>query len=126
MANLIAQKTGAEIKNISNPRNESAENELDVSNRKFISLGLEPTTLEQGLLDEVTTVAAKYKDRCDKSKILPNSFWNKTRRRECEEFGLKASDLGAYSMAEEEAMLFSLSKGNRDTMEKLRRVLNGS
>lgn len=126
LASLIAQKTGAEVKNISNPRNESAENELDVSNRKFISLGLEPTTLKQGLLDEVTTVATKYKTRCDKSKILPNSFWNKTRRRECEEFGLSASDLGAYSMAEEEAMLFSLSKGNRETMEKLRSILKAS
>ena len=126
LATLIAKKTGAEVRNISNPRNESAENELDVSNRKFRDLGLQPTTLELGLLDEVTTVAAKYKDRCDKAKILPNSFWNKTRRRECEEFGLSVSDIGAYSMPEEEAMLFSLSKGNRDTMEKLRRVLNNA
>ncbi len=126
LANLIAKKTGAQIKNISNPRNESAENELEVANRKFLNLGLEPTLLEEGLLDEVTTVAAKYKDRCDKSKILPNSFWNKARRRECEEFGLSASDLGAYSMAEEEAMLLSLSKGNVETMQKLRKVLEST
>lgn len=126
LANLIANKTGAKIANISNPRNESAENELEVANRKFLNLGLEPTLLAEGLLDEVSTVASRYKDRCDKSKILPNSFWNKTRRRECEEFGLSASDLGAYSMAEEEAMLRSLSKGNTETMAKLRQVLNGA
>lgn len=126
LASLIATKTGAVVKNISNPRNESAENELDVANNKFRNLGLDPTTLEVGLLDEVVSIATKYMDRCDKSKILPNSFWNKTRRRECEESGLNSSDLGAYSIAEEDAMLFSLSKGDISTMEKLRRVLKGS
>lgn len=126
LAKLISDKTGCEVKNISNPRNESAENELDVSNRKFISLGLEPTTLEMGLLDEVVSIAEKYKGRCDKSKILPNSFWNKNRRRECEEFGMSVSDLGAYSVAEEEAMLYSLSKGDMSKLEKLRQVLQGS
>lgn len=126
LAKLISEKTGCEVRNISNPRNESAENELDVANRKFRTLGLEPTTLEMGLLDEVVGIAAKYKHRCDKSKILPNSFWNKSRRRECEEFGLTASDIGSYSVAEEDAMLYSLSKGNLATMEKLRNVLKGS
>ncbi|PXF41638.1 UDP-sulfoquinovose synthase, chloroplastic [Gracilariopsis chorda] len=126
LAKLISDKTGCEVKNISNPRNESAENELDVANRKFRSLGLEPTTLEMGLLDEVVSIADKYKHRCDKSKILPNSFWNKNRRRECEQFGMSVSDLGAYSVAEEEAMLYSLSKGDMSKMEKLRQVLQGS
>lgn len=126
LGKLIADKTGCEVRNVSNPRNESAENELDVANRKFRSLGLDPITLEIGLLDEVVTVASKYKHRCDKSKILPTSFWNKKRRRECEEFGLSAFDVGAYSMAEEDAMLYSLSKGDMATMEKLRNVLKGA
>lgn len=126
LAQLIAKKTGAKVNNISNPRNESSENELDVSNRKFRSLGLDPITLEMALLDEVVSIASKYKERCDKTKILPNSFWNKSRRRECEEFGLSAFNLGAYSVAEEEAMLFNLSKGDSAVMEKLRKVLNES
>jgi UDP-sulfoquinovose synthase len=72
------------VKNISNPRKEAAENELEVANRKFRSLGLVPTLLEDGLLDEVVTIADKYKDRCDKTKILPNSFWNAARREDYE------------------------------------------
>lgn len=126
LAEIISNKTGCKVNNISNPRNESSENELDVSNKKFRSLGLEPITLEMALLDEVVMIASKYKHRCNTSKILPNSFWNKNRRRECEEFGLAASNVGAYSPAEEDAMLFSLSKGDSSVMEKLRKVLNES
>jgi UDP-sulfoquinovose synthase len=40
-------------------------------------LGVIPKTLEEGLLDEVVNVAQKYRDRCDKTKVLPSSFWNK-------------------------------------------------
>lgn len=50
-----------------------------VSNRKFCSLGLNPITLEMGLLDEVVSIANKYQHRCDRSKVLPSSFWNKAR-----------------------------------------------
>ena len=50
-----------------------------VSNKKFCSLGLNPITLEVGLLDEVVNIAGKYQGRCDKTKVLPSSFWNKDR-----------------------------------------------
>jgi UDP-sulfoquinovose synthase len=66
-----------------NPRQEAAENELDVSNRKFCNLGLDPLTLDAALFDEVTEVVNKYKHRCDPTKILPASFWNKKRAEEC-------------------------------------------
>lgn len=79
LASLISDKTGCEIRNIENPRNEDAENELLVSNDKFRLAGLNPVTLQQGLLDEVVNIAEKYRVRCDRSKILPSSFWNKDR-----------------------------------------------
>jgi UDP-sulfoquinovose synthase len=50
-----------------------------VSNKKFCNLGLQPITVEQGLLDEVVNIAGKYQDRCDRSKVLPSSFWSKAR-----------------------------------------------
>lgn len=83
IAKLVADMTGVEVNFIPNPRQEAEENELDVSNEKFKLLGLDPVTLDEGLFEEVTAIVAKYKSRCDPTKILPASFWNKKRAEEC-------------------------------------------
>mmetsp|Transcript_12430 Transcript_12430/g.19136 ORF Transcript_12430/g.19136 Transcript_12430/m.19136 type:complete len:457 (+) Transcript_12430:166-1536(+) len=83
VANLVADMTGVDVNFIPNPRQEAAENELDVANKKFCNLGLDPITLDTGLFDEVTKIVKKYKERCDPEKILPASFWNKKRAEEC-------------------------------------------
>src|SRR5579859_5859884 len=65
LAKLISDTTGAEVAYLPNPRREAEENDLVVRNDQFLALGLNPTTLSQGLLDEVTQVANKYKHRVD-------------------------------------------------------------
>lgn len=77
LATLVADKTGVDINYIKNPRKEDAENKLYVENKCFLDLGLVPTTLDDGLLDEVHDIAERYSHRCDTSKILCTSYWTK-------------------------------------------------
>jgi UDP-sulfoquinovose synthase len=87
LARKVADLTGAEIRNLPNPRNEAVENDLIVDNRCFIELGLKPTTLDEGLLREVVDVARRWADRCDRSRIPCLSAWTS---RQAEAIGLKA------------------------------------
>lgn len=80
LAKLVSERTGAEILTLKNPRNEDEENELHVENKCFIDLGLEPTTLQGGLLDEISAIAEKYSANCDLSKIKCVSYWTESNK----------------------------------------------
>ena len=77
LAELVSRLTGVEIANLPNPRVEAAENDLVVLNNRFLSLGLNPTLLSDGLLEESRDIALRYKDRADTTKIIARSVWKK-------------------------------------------------
>ncbi|WP_147805041.1 NAD-dependent epimerase/dehydratase family protein [Alkalicoccus halolimnae] len=75
LAHLVAELAGGDVAYVDNPRKEAAENELHVTEDLFLSKKLNPITLNNGLLQEVTKVAEKYAGRADKSKIPATSTW---------------------------------------------------
>ena len=77
LANMISKMTGAKIAFIPNPRKEAVENDLIVKNDQFLALGLDPITLEKGLLSEVVDVAKKYAHRIDRKRVPATSAWTK-------------------------------------------------
>ena len=79
LAGMIADKTGAEVHNVANPRQEADENDLVVANDQFRDLGLKPITLAEGLMADVTDIARRYADRADLSKVACVSTWNSKR-----------------------------------------------
>ena len=75
LAHKIARMTDTPIRYYDNPRNEDNENTLSISNEKFLELGLNPITLNEGLMNEVYTVARRYSHRCDTDNIVCTSTW---------------------------------------------------
>ena len=77
LAEMISRFSGVDVAFLPNPRREAPENELNVSREQFVALGLNPTKLSEGLLEEARDIAMRYKDRADTTKIIARSTWRR-------------------------------------------------
>lgn len=73
LANIISEKYGSKINYVENPRKELAENDLEVSNAGLKSLGFEPITLNDSLIDDVKFIAEQ--GNVKKEHILTSPKW---------------------------------------------------
>ncbi|MFL5298688.1 MAG: NAD-dependent epimerase/dehydratase family protein [Phenylobacterium sp.] len=79
LAEMVSRLTGADVAHLPNPRHEAEENDLAVENRRLLGYGLDPITLEDGLLMEIAETARRHAGRADLSKIPCVSAWNAER-----------------------------------------------
>jgi UDP-sulfoquinovose synthase len=75
LAKKISSITGVDIMYMDNPRNESDENNLKVSNKGLRSIGFKPTLLNDELMNEVREITEVYKHRVIKDKIIAKTKW---------------------------------------------------
>jgi UDP-sulfoquinovose synthase len=88
MVESAGKKLGmaVEVEYLPDPRVEAEEHYYNAKHSKLIDLGLEPHFLSGSLLDSLMNIAVKYRDRVDRSLILPHVNWrsssNELRRKE--------------------------------------------
>ena len=75
LAEIVAELFDVPYESVENPRKELAENELEVSNEGLVSLGFEPITLNQGLLNDVKVVADACVSNFDRKNVLSSPKW---------------------------------------------------
>ncbi|PHP69155.1 NAD-dependent dehydratase [Zhengella mangrovi] len=75
LAQMISGMTGIPVHCMENPRKEAPENDLRVADDSLVNLGLKPTRLSDGLMQEVFDVAMRHANRCDRSRIMATARW---------------------------------------------------
>ena len=64
-----------QIQHVANPRVEKEEHYYNAKNTQLRDLGLEPHFLSDSLLDSLVRFAIRFKDRVDRTQILPQVTW---------------------------------------------------
>jgi UDP-sulfoquinovose synthase len=107
LVQVAGEKRGLQvtIENIVNPRVELEEHYFNAKNTKLLDLGLQPHLLSDSAIDMMLDAALKYKDRVDRSLIMPTTTWRGGR------------DAKATSEAKEDA------RGKKPASEKFPRAV---
>jgi UDP-sulfoquinovose synthase len=81
----------AEIDHLPDPRVEAEQHYYNAKHSRLVDLGLEPHQLSEALLDSLLNIALKYRDRVDRSVLLPHINWRSTRNERRAPAGIAAT-----------------------------------
>lgn len=70
-----------EIERLPDPRVEAEEHYYNAKHSKLVDLGLQPHYLSESLLDSLMNIAIEYRDRIDRSLMMPRVNWRFTSNR---------------------------------------------
>jgi UDP-sulfoquinovose synthase len=84
LAHLVqtaAKKLGStvEINHLPDPRVEAEEHYYNAKHTRLAELGLKPHPLSESLLDSLINIAMQYRERIDRSLLVPRVNWRNTR-----------------------------------------------
>ena len=76
-----AKKLGStvEINHLPDPRVEAEEHYYNAKHTRLAELGLTPHPLSESLLDSLINIAMQYRERIDRSLLIPRVNWRNTR-----------------------------------------------
>ena len=69
----------AQIKHLPNPRVEAEQHYYNATHTKLIELGLKPHLLNGSVLESLIGLVIKYRERIDRSLIMPTVNWRTTK-----------------------------------------------
>lgn len=75
LAEILGSSYDCKVDFLKNPRKELAENELEVSNAGLRSLGFEPITLTDSLIEDVRFIAEEFKSKVNPENINNSPDW---------------------------------------------------
>lgn len=75
LAEILGSSYDCKVDFLKNPRKELAENELEVSNAGLRSLGFEPITLSDSLIEDVKFIAEEFKSKVNPENINNSPHW---------------------------------------------------
>jgi UDP-sulfoquinovose synthase len=88
----VAGRIGLEVEvdHLPDPRVEAEAHYYNARHSKLASLGLEPHTLSDALVDSLINIALRYRDRIDPTLFAPQVNWRKPRNERSNSFGKKS------------------------------------
>jgi len=75
LAEILESSYDCTVDFLKNPRKELAENELEVSNAGLRSIGFEPITLNDSLIEDVKFIAEEFKSKINSENINNSPDW---------------------------------------------------